>query len=141
MSRSLPSLPVLLILALVATSAAAQKPSEAKPAAPSDAKPSDAKKTEEKKPEAPVDPQKQRLIDLAAGSGKAPDVAPLEPPDGKWLKDELGREYFVVPVPRLEGGYRWLNDEHTQVRLPYGLSLDVASYDETNFYIKIYKPT
>ncbi|HKV11017.1 MAG TPA: VCBS repeat-containing protein [Thermoanaerobaculia bacterium] len=136
MSRSLPSLPVLLILALVATSAAAQKPSEAKPAAASDAQ-----KAEEKKPEAPVDPQKQRLIEMAAGSGKAPEHAPLEPPDGKWLKDDQGREYFVIPVPRLEGGYRWLNDEHTQVRLPYGLSLDVASYDETNFYIKIYKPT
>lgn len=149
MSRSLPSLPFLFLLALVTTfgcasampapqsagggAAAAQKPAEAKPAAPSEEK--------EKKPEAPADPQKQRLLDMAAGTGEAPELAPLEPPDGKWLKDEEGREYFITPVPRLEGGYRWLNDEHTQVRLPYGLSLDVASYDETNFYVKIYRPT
>lgn len=151
MHRSLPSLPFLFLLALVATSGcasatpaprpaggdaeAAQKPSEAKPAQ------SEANKTEEKEPEAPVDPQRQRLLEMAAGSGPAPEVEPLEPPDGKWLKDEQGREYFVTPVPRLEGGYRWLNDEHTRVRLPYGLSLDVASYDETHFYIKIYRPS
>lgn len=112
---------------------AAQKASE--PARP------EASKTEEKKPEAPADPQKQKLLELASGSGEAPKLEPLEPPDGKWLKDEEGREYFITPIPRLEGGYRWLNDEHTKVRLPYGLSLDVASYDENNFYIKIYRST
>lgn len=153
MRRSLPSLPfVFLVLGLgpwLATSGcaapatpsprtpggdteAAQKTAEAKPADQSEAK----------KPEAPVDPEKQRLLELAAGSSeKPPEIATLEPPDGKWLKDEEGREYFITPVPRLEGGYRWLNDEHTQVRLPYGLSLDVASYDETTFYIKIYRST
>lgn len=157
MRRSLSSLPFLLLaLGLgpwLATSGcapatpaprtaggdaeAAQKTPEAKPATPSEANPSEAKK-----PEAPVDPQKQRLLEMAAGSSeKPPEIATLEPPDGKWLKDEEGREYFITPVPRLEGGYRWLNDEHTQVRLPYGLSLDVASYDETTFYIKIYRPT
>jgi len=69
----------------------------------------------------------------------APTEPPrLEPPDGKWLVDDQGRQYFVVPVPRQEGLYRWLNDEHTKVRLPYGLSMDVVSYDDKTIYIKIY---
>ncbi|HSK76590.1 MAG TPA: VCBS repeat-containing protein [Thermoanaerobaculia bacterium] len=152
MRRSLPSLPFLLLafglgpwLATSGCAPATPSPRTAGGDAEAAQKAPEANAAggaEAKKPEAPVDPEKQKLLELAAGSKeKPPEIAKLEPPDGKWLVDEQGLEYFTTPVPRLEGGYRWLNDEHTKVRLPYGLSLDVASYDEANFYIKIYRPT
>ncbi len=64
----------------------------------------------------------------------------LEPPDGKWLKDEQGREYFLYETKRYEGFYRWENEEHTKVRLAYGLIFDVASADKDKFVLKVYKP-
>src|SRR5215204_6608872 len=31
-----------------------------------------------------------------------------EPPDGKWLTDEKGRQYFLEEVPKVEGWYLWM---------------------------------
>lgn len=62
-----------------------------------------------------------------------------EPPDGKWLVDKEGRKYFVVSTPRIEGYYTWLDKEHTKVRLPYGMGVDLASYDDKTFWVKVYK--
>ncbi len=64
----------------------------------------------------------------------------LEPPDGKWLVDELGREYFPLEVPRVEGGYSWDGEDHKRVRLAYGVPFDVASYDDEKIFVKIYRP-
>ncbi|HEY2737280.1 MAG TPA: VCBS repeat-containing protein, partial [Thermoanaerobaculia bacterium] len=91
---------------------------------------------------APAKPVPPAVAAAAAKSAAAPAPGPaaLEPPDGKWLTDEKGRQYFVTPAPRQEGLYRWENPEHTRVRLPYGLTMDVVSYDDKNFYVKIYKP-
>ncbi|HEX3128549.1 MAG TPA: FG-GAP-like repeat-containing protein [Thermoanaerobaculia bacterium] len=82
----------------------------------------------------------------AANPGKAekPPAAPdlsgaLEPPDGKWLVDDQGRQYFLTEIPKAEGWYRWLNDEKTKVQVQYGMVFDVASYDEDSFQVKIYK--
>lgn len=79
----------------------------------------------------------------AAGPGAAPAsgvVPPLEPPDGKWLVDDQGREYFVSEVEKeKEGQYLWLNDEKTQVRLWYGAQYDVVGHDEDSFQVKIYR--
>jgi hypothetical protein len=69
-----------------------------------------------------------------------PAVPKLEPPDGKWLVDDQGREYFVEPAPRIEQQYRWENDEKTRVRLPFGLVFDVVSYDDDVFMVKMYRP-
>jgi FG-GAP-like repeat len=71
----------------------------------------------------------------------APATPPkIEPPDGKWLTDEQGRQYFVTPAARVEGLYKWENDEHTKVRLAYGLVFDVVSADDKFIYVKIYRP-
>ncbi|HWM89344.1 MAG TPA: VCBS repeat-containing protein [Thermoanaerobaculia bacterium] len=64
----------------------------------------------------------------------------LEPPDGKWLRDEEGREYFAAEVPRVEGQYKWEGEGNKQVRLAYGLIFDVLSYDDSSFVIKVYRP-
>ncbi|HEX3530212.1 MAG TPA: VCBS repeat-containing protein [Thermoanaerobaculia bacterium] len=104
---------------------------------PSAAPPSPADQT----PPLPSKPVPPAVAAAAAKSAAAPAPGPaaLEPPDGKWLTDEKGRQYFVTPAPRQEGLYRWENPEHTRVRLPYGLIMDVASYDDKNFYVKIYR--
>ena len=69
----------------------------------------------------------------------ASDIA-LEPPDGKWLVDAAGQEYFASEIPRIEGAYAWVSDERKQVRLAYGLTFDVLSYDDEKFVIKILRP-
>lgn len=76
------------------------------------------------------------------GPAKEPATLPqprLEPPDGKWLTDEQGRQYFLEQMPKVEGWYHWLDAEKTRVRLPYGMTYDVASQDEENFMVKVYK--
>lgn len=78
----------------------------------------------------------------AAGQALAapPPVAPPpEPPDGKWLKDAEGRQYFVDKIPKDEGSYVWLNPEKTQVQVRYGGVYDVVGQDDKSFHVKIYK--
>jgi VCBS repeat protein len=64
----------------------------------------------------------------------------LEPPDGKWLVDDEGRQYFATEIPRLEGEYQWVGDEHKQVRFTYGIQFDVLSYDDQKIVVKVYRP-
>lgn len=60
-----------------------------------------------------------------------------EPPDGVWLTDDEGRQYFVeklekkAPHMRLEGN---------QVRTRWGITIEVAEEDDEFFYYKIYRP-
>ena len=68
----------------------------------------------------------------------SPDA--LEPPDGKWLVDAEGREYFTQDIPRIEGQYVWVDDTHKQAKFAYGLVLDVLSYDKDKLVVKIYRP-
>jgi hypothetical protein len=75
----------------------------------------------------------------ASPAPRQPVVPEVEPPDGKWQTDDKGRQYFVQEVPRVEGWYYWLNPEKTAVRLAYGMSFEVASYDEDSFQIRVYK--
>jgi hypothetical protein len=69
----------------------------------------------------------------------AMEMPRVEPPDGKWLTDEKGRQYFVEEVPKVEGWYLWLNEEKTQVRLWHGMVFDALDHDEDSIRIKIYK--
>jgi hypothetical protein len=69
----------------------------------------------------------------------AMEMPAVEPPDGKWLVDEKGREHFVEEVPKVEGWYIWLNEEKTQVRLWHGMIFDAVGHDEDSIRIKIYK--
>jgi hypothetical protein len=65
----------------------------------------------------------------------------LEPPDGRWLVDQGGREYFVIELPRREQAYAWAAADHTRVRLANGLTWDVVSYTDDHFHVKVYRPT
>ncbi|MEA2561240.1 MAG: hypothetical protein QOH06_2744 [Acidobacteriota bacterium] len=67
------------------------------------------------------------------------ELPKIEPPDGKWLSDEKGRQYFIEEVPKVEGWYIWLNEEKTQVRLWHGMVFDAVDSDEDSIRIKIYK--
>jgi hypothetical protein len=76
------------------------------------------------------------------GSGTpAPTVklnpAGPQPPDGKWLKDNQGRQYFVDKMRKAEGQYRRI-DDHT-VRTVWGVPIDVVREDDHYFYYKVYK--
>jgi FG-GAP-like repeat/FG-GAP repeat len=61
----------------------------------------------------------------------------LEPPDGKWLTDETGQQYFILEVPRIEGQFVWVSED--EVRLRGGLPLKLLRYDDKTFYAKITK--
>lgn len=70
-------------------------------------------------------------------------VAPMNqwtprPPDGKWLVDELGREYYIMEVPRVEGAY--MMETPTRVRIPNGFRFDITGHDDENFFAKVYRP-
>ncbi len=59
----------------------------------------------------------------------------LEPPDGNWLVDESGIEYFTFEVPKRNIRYRRVNED--TIRLARGPHLKVVSESETAFTIKI----
>jgi len=81
------------------------------------------------------------LVVLNAGSHLTAQTGafkPPEPPDGRWLVDGEGREYFVVEIPRrrLE---RWTDESHTRIRLFHGIEMDVVSYTDTHVRVKTYR--
>jgi hypothetical protein len=60
------------------------------------------------------------------------------PPDGKWLVDEEGREYYVRKFKKPgEGGY--LRKGPNTVRLPGGMDVDIVGEDAEFFFGKIYR--
>jgi hypothetical protein len=59
------------------------------------------------------------------------------PPDGHWLKDEKGNQYYVDRMPKKEA--RRINP--TTVRSVWGINLDVVKEDDQYYYYKVYKPT
>src|SRR6185312_13152803 len=61
-----------------------------------------------------------------------------QPPDGKWLKDKEGRQYFLEKLEK-EGPFLRLNDH--QIRTRWGITVDVVKEDEKFFYYKVYKST
>jgi FG-GAP-like repeat len=74
---------------------------------------------------------------------EAPAAAPaaggadgLQPPDGKWLKDKEGRQYFLKKLEK-SGPYRRLGDN--RVRTRWGIEIDVAKEDDRYFYYKVYR--
>jgi hypothetical protein len=118
------------------SAAKAQEPKAAERAAAAETKPPQPPAAKPQPPAMPnlAIPRVSPTAPIAGTSNK------LEPPDGKWLIDEQGREYFTTEVPRVEGQYEWASEDHKKVRLAYGLLLDVASYDESKILVKIYRP-
>jgi hypothetical protein len=63
---------------------------------------------------------------------------PLSPPDGKWLVDDKGRQYFAYEIPKHEGHFDRMPDN--QIRVTYGQVLDVVEETDKSFLVKIYRP-
>lgn len=130
---------VLLTTLCTACSAAPPAGTTAPAAAPASAKPPAATAPAVAKATAPdqsatADKAKQPAgVAPAGGVDKGP-----QPPDGKWLKDEDGREYFLEKIEKEEGTYRRLSDK--QVRTRWGIDINVAREDDKFFYYKVYRP-
>lgn len=58
------------------------------------------------------------------------------PPAGHWLKDGLGREYFVARTPK----NRAARIDRNTVRDFWGFPLDVVREEGSFYYYKVYRP-
>jgi hypothetical protein len=66
----------------------------------------------------------------------APPGAPaLTPPDGKWLRDAAGREYFLAPLAKR---YAVRVDERT-VRTAWAVPVEVEREDEEFYYYRVFR--
>jgi hypothetical protein len=79
-------------------------------------------------------------LPLPTSAVPPPPPPKIEPPDGKWLTDEQGRQYYVTELPKIENQYLWLNPEKTKVRLWYGVAYDVVGTNDKSFQVKVYRP-
>ena len=68
------------------------------------------------------------------------DLGSLEPEDGKWLKDENGREYFVKKLRKEKGAYQWIDAEQTKIRYKKWYTFTVIKTDPEYLYLKLYRP-
>ena len=59
-----------------------------------------------------------------------------QPPDGKWLTDTEGRQYFLE---KFDKGMRHRRLDDKMVRTPWGISIEVEKEDEKYFYYKVYR--
>jgi hypothetical protein len=93
-----------------------------------------------KKPAAPAPPAPKAAVpasEAPAAAAPAPVIGP-QPPNGKWLKDKEGRQYFVEKLPK--AGLRYLRLSKDQIRTAWGIDIDVIKEDDQAFYYKIYRP-
>jgi hypothetical protein len=122
--------------AVVAEAAPAASPAgpATEPTQPPAAEPAASQEVVERLPE-----RAQRTI----ASGSAPltpvrQTAGIEPPDGVWLTDEFGNDFYVEKMKRYEGKYRFINEK----RINYlGVEVDLVDADEDWFYVKVYRVT
>ncbi|MFL6193361.1 MAG: FG-GAP repeat domain-containing protein [Thermoanaerobaculia bacterium] len=135
--------PLLLVLA-VALAASACNP--AQPRTAPEARQEPAAKAQEPaapaqdsgQPQSGISPAAQAALDRAKANQAAAPTE-VQPPDGKWLVDAQGHQYFVYDLPRTEGTYQWV-EEGKSIRVRYGLVLDVESYDDKTFHVRYYRP-
>lgn len=60
-----------------------------------------------------------------------------QPPDGVWLRDEKGWEYYVETLPK--EGLVWQRLGEDRVRISWGFTLHLVDEDEDYFYYKVYR--
>lgn len=78
----------------------------------------------------------QEMARATEEEGKPLDMEQPQPPDGVWKVDENGKEYFVEPMRRYEGKYKWISE----TRIKYlGVPIDIVDHDDDWFYVKIYR--
>ncbi|MEM6456807.1 MAG: VCBS repeat-containing protein, partial [Acidobacteriota bacterium] len=70
---------------------------------------------------------------------RKPERAKIEPPDGKWLVDENGNEYYLHKLPKQGLRFSRIGDDMIRT-WEYRIPMKVGKEDEENFYIKVYKP-
>ena len=63
-------------------------------------------------PASGISPAAQAALDRAKANAQAAQTE-VEPPDGKWLVDDQGRQYFIYDLPRIEGTYMWVEEGKT----------------------------
>ncbi len=63
-------------------------------------------------------------------------VAATQPPDGEWLIDAEGRQYFIRKHPK-HRAYKLLGN--SRVRVIYGAEYDLAGEDAENIWLKVYR--
>lgn len=75
----------------------------------------------------------------AAGSAEATPGGPAdhEPPDGVWLTDEEGRQYFLAKLAKEGLPYKRL--EGNRVRTVWGIEIEVDEEDEDFLYYRVYQ--
>jgi hypothetical protein len=59
------------------------------------------------------------------------------PPDGHWLKDAKGSQYYIDRMPKNQAQ----RIDAKTVRSVWGINLDVVREDDQYYYYKVYKPT
>ena len=64
----------------------------------------------------------------------------IQPPDGKWLVDEKGMEYYEYEYPKGREGVEWRWIGENRIRVRYGIPFDVIRHDDETFWVKMYKP-
>ncbi len=64
----------------------------------------------------------------------------IQPPDGNWLVDENGMEYYVYEYPKGREGVEWRWIGENRIRVRHGIPFDVIRHDDETFWVKMYKP-
>lgn len=130
--------PAAAVTAPETTPATAAAPPPAAPAAEAPASDPDTPQNTET-PEAPEgQPAEKQNLHFGQSAEAAPARAPIAPPDGVWLTDETGQQYYLDKLEKQEGTYRRM--EGAKVRTRWGVVVDVVREDDQYFYYKIYKP-
>jgi len=95
--------------------------------------------TADSAPSASVEAQEAQAPDSsgpAAGSVAPPAITPAEE---EWpLVDAAGNHYRIEKLPKREGAYRWLDENHVQ--MPLGTEFEVVKHDDQWFWVKYMKP-
>lgn len=135
-----------LAAAFAAPPSRAQAPAEpaptAAPAAAATPAPGEPRVTRVREPEVVVTHDPDAAVVPPEEGEAAPKLRPWQkqqqPPDGKWLTDERGREYYIKKFKKpSENAYLRLEDN--RVRLPGGMTIDLAGEDAEFFLGKIYR--
>lgn len=132
-TMSIPSVALSSVLALLLAACASSPgaPKETAPAPAGGAQPAVATESSPKLDGPALNPVSDD--DLVAPWAQYQPV----PPDGQWQVDLQGREYYLQPVPKHDGGYVRL--EPTKVRVPPGVTLEIEREDDSYFYAKVYR--
>ena len=64
-------------------------------------------------------------------------ATPSQPPDGKWLKDQRGRPYFVHKLPKKGQEFHWVQEDRI-IRILPNRVFWVERQDDEFFYVRIY---